>query len=147
VVDNFRYDQCIYEEGVMKRIIEYELEDGGSILVEVDVPEGGGFERVNRRDEITKASISFDKALEQVRPVAQKVISKLRDITDPPDEIVLEFGLKLGAQAGMVLASADAEANYTVTLTWKADRSSGTDAPAKTTGNEGNQSSQDQQGQ
>jgi hypothetical protein len=106
----------------MKRIVEYELEDGGSILVEVDVPEGGGFERVSRTDEITKASISFDQALDQVKPVAQKVIKKLRDITDPPDEITVEFGLKLGAKAGMVLASADAEANYTVTLTWNRDQ-------------------------
>jgi hypothetical protein len=106
----------------MKRIVEYELEDGGSILVEVDVPEGGGFERVSRGDEITKASVSFDQAINQVKPVAQKVIGKLREITDPPDEIVMQFGLKLGAKAGMVLASADAEANYSVTLTWKREQ-------------------------
>jgi hypothetical protein len=106
----------------MKRIVEYKLEDGGSILVEVDVPEGGGFESVSRRDHVTEASITFDKALDQVQPTAQKIISKLRDLTDPPDEIVVGFGLKLGAKAGMILASADAEANYTVTLTWKRDK-------------------------
>ena len=71
----------------MKRIVEYDLEDGGTILVEVDVPESGGFERVSRTDEVTRASITFDKALDQVKPVAQKIIGKLRDITDPPDEI------------------------------------------------------------
>lgn len=108
----------------MKQIVEYSLEEGGSILVEVDVPESGGFERASRLGEIVKAGKSFDEALEQVKPAAQKIIGKLRSLTDPPDEITVEFGIKLGAKAGALIASADAEANYTVTLIWRSQNDS-----------------------
>jgi hypothetical protein len=52
------------------------------------------------------------------------LVSKLqKSIADspgePPDQVQIEFGLILNAQAGAVLAAASAGANYKVTLTWK----------------------------
>jgi hypothetical protein len=47
------------------------------------------------------------------------VVTKLRGLADQPDEMVVEFGIKLGAKAGVVIASADTEANFTVSLTWR----------------------------
>ena len=101
-----------------KQLVEYQLEGGATILVEVDLPEGG-IQRAGREGEIVKATQSFDEALEHVRPVAQKIISTLRTLTDVPDEMTVEFGIKLGARAGVVIASADVEANYKLTLKWK----------------------------
>lgn len=49
----------------MKQLVEYELEDGGTILVEVDVPEAG-LERAGRGDQIVKAKERFADALEQI---------------------------------------------------------------------------------
>jgi len=100
----------------MKQLVEYELEDGSTILVEVDLPEAG-IERAARGDQIVKAKERFSEALEQIKPVAQTVLSKLGSLS--ADEIGVEFGIKLSAKAGVILASADAEANFTVTLTWK----------------------------
>jgi len=100
----------------MKQLVEYELEDGGTILVEVDLPEAG-VERAGRNDQIVKAKERFGDALEQIKPVAQTVLSKLGSLC--ADEIGVEFGVKLGAKAGVIIASADTEANFTVTLTWK----------------------------
>jgi hypothetical protein len=40
-------------------------------------------------------------------------------MSEPPDKVEVEFGVKLNADAGVILASAGAEANYTVTLTWR----------------------------
>ncbi len=108
----------------MKRLIEFPLEDGSTILVEVDEAESArGTLRVDRggRDDKTveKANQTFETALDTVKPTANAVISKLRDLYDPPDEISVEFGLKLSAEAGVVLAAAGIEANYKVTLKWK----------------------------
>src|SRR5690348_12288935 len=105
-----------------KQVVEYPLEEGGVILVEVDVPQSTGFERASRVSDIVKATQTFDQALERVKPAAQKIIAKLRSLTEPPDEIVVEFGIKLGAKAGALIASADAEANYTVHLTWRREQ-------------------------
>jgi hypothetical protein len=67
---------------------------------------------------VAKAQLTLEKSLEKVRPAAQFIIEKLRSLHDAPDEIGVAFGLKLSAEAGAVLASAGAEANYTVTLKW-----------------------------
>jgi hypothetical protein len=100
----------------MKQLVEYELEDGSTILIEVDLPEAG-IDRAGRGDQIVKAKERFADALEQIKPVAQTVLSKLGSLS--ADEIGVEFGIKLSAKAGVIIASADTEANFTVTLTWK----------------------------
>jgi hypothetical protein len=103
----------------MKRLIEFPLEDGNTMLVEVEEPEHGGLVKASRAGEaIAKAQQTLEKALEKVQPAAQFVIQQLRKLHDSPDEIQVAFGLKLSAEAGAVLASAGAEANYTVTLKW-----------------------------
>ncbi len=105
----------------MKRLVEFPLEAGGSILVEVDEPEPeGGVVRVARPGEVAEtARQTFEAALEKIRPAASAIITKLRGLSDPPDEMEVEFGLKLSAAAGVVVASASVDANYTVTLKWK----------------------------
>ena len=108
----------------MKRLIEFDLEDGGSIVVEVDEPEApGGVMRAARPGEVMeKAHQSFEAALDRIRPAASTIIKKLRGLHDPPDEVEVEFGLKMSAEAGAVVAAAGAEANYKVTLTWKREQ-------------------------
>lgn len=105
----------------MKRLIEFPLEGGGSVVVEVDEPEAeGGVVRAARPGEVSeRAQLSFEEALGKLRPAAESIIARLRALSDPPDQVGVEFGLKLSAGAGAVIASAAAEANYRVTLTWK----------------------------
>lgn len=103
----------------MKRLVEFPLEDGTTMLVEIEEPEHGGLVKASRSgDAITKAQQTLEKSLEKVQPAAQFVIQQLRKLHDAPDEIQVAFGLKLSAEAGVVLASGGIEANYTVTLKW-----------------------------
>jgi len=103
----------------MKRLVEFPLEDGTSMLVEIDEPDQDGLVKASRGyDVIDKAHQTLEKSLEKVEPAAQLVIQQFRKLHDVPDEIEVSFGLKLSAEAGAVLASASAEANYTVTLKW-----------------------------
>ena len=104
----------------MKRLVEFPLEDGGTILVEVDVPEEMGMVPAARGLDVSdKARQTFEAAMDKVRPAAQVIIGKLRTLHDPPDEIEVEFGLKMNAEAGAIVAAGGVEANYKVTLTWK----------------------------
>jgi len=104
----------------MKRLIEFPLQDGGSILVEVDEPTPqGGVVKAARPGEIAeKAKETLEDALDKIKPAAQSIIAKLRSLHDEPDEIGVEFGIKLNAAAGAFVASAGVEANYKVTLKW-----------------------------
>lgn len=106
----------------MKRLIEFPLEDGTTMLVEIDEPERGGLVKASLGDKVAKAQQTLEKSLEKVKPAAQFVIQKLRELHDAPDEVQVSFGLKLSAEAGAVLASGCMEANYTVTLKWTKEK-------------------------
>ena len=103
------------------KLVEFPLEDGTTILVEVEVSEEPGMIPAARGEPGApeKAHQTFEAALDKIRPAAQTIIKKLRALHDPPDEIEVEFGLKLNAQVGAFIAAAGTEANYKVTLTWK----------------------------
>lgn len=108
----------------MKQLIEFPLEGGGSILVQVDepVPQGRAVKASRPGEMMKKAGQTFEEALEKIRPAAGAIISKLRHLADPPDEIEIEFGLTLNAEAGAFIAVTGVEANYTVKLIWKREQ-------------------------
>src|SRR3712207_2358500 len=112
-------------EDVMKRLVEFPSETGAPILVEVeDVGLAGETRRgLSPSAVVERAQTSFEDALDKARPMASSLVKKLRDIGDsagnPPNEVQVEFGIILSAEAGAVLAAASATANYKVTMTWK----------------------------
>src|ERR687893_3121621 len=114
-----------HEEDAMRRVVEFPSESGEPILVEVeDVGLGGETRRgLSTSAVVERAQTSFEDALEKAKPMATGLVGKLRAIGDaagnPPDEVQVEFGIVLNAEAGAILASASAGANYKVTMTWK----------------------------
>jgi hypothetical protein len=102
----------------MKRLVEFPLEDGGSIVIEINEPEAGGTVRAGRGDRIEQAKETFEEALDKVLPVTKSVVGKLRSTIHKPDEIEVTFGVNLGTVAGAFIASATAEANFGITVRW-----------------------------
>lgn len=117
----------------MKHLVEFPLEGTEqTILVEVDTPESTGVVRAARAsDAIAKAQITFEEAMDKVKPAASAIIAKLRSLHDSPDEVEVQFGLKLNADCGAFVASAGMEANYSVTLKWKKEEKVRTPAPRR----------------
>ncbi len=111
----------------MKRLVEFPSDGGGTIMVEVEdlAPAGQTRRGLSTSAVVERAQNSFEDALEKTRPIASGLIGRLREIGDsavePPDEIQVEFGLLLSAEAGAVLAAASATANFKVTMTWRKD--------------------------
>lgn len=109
----------------MRRLVEFELESGGSILVEVDVEDdladGELVPAANAGELVAMAGQSLEQALSSVRRVAASIIAQLEDLPRKPDEVTVEFGVKLAGKANAVFASGSAEANLNVTLTWAGD--------------------------
>jgi Trypsin-co-occurring domain 1 len=106
------------------RLVEFPLQDGGSVLVQVDEAAAGPVTRGlgDHRTVTEQARHTFEDAISRVQPAAQSLISRLRALADTPDEVGLEFGLELSAEAGAFIASASSTANFKVTLTWRRDR-------------------------
>lgn len=91
---------------------------GGFILVEVDDTEPG-FERVSRDGSIIKAKETFEKALEDVKVAAQSALQVMTSGPHSPEGVEVEFGVRLNAEAGAVVAKASLEGHLKVTLSWR----------------------------
>ncbi len=108
----------------MKQLAEYSLEDGTTFLVEVEEPDNVTIERVALPfgREAIKAQQTFEEALEKVKPVASTIISRLRDLNTPADEVEVKFGLKLTADVGAIFTSVGGEVSYEITLKWNQNK-------------------------
>ena len=104
------------------------------MLVQVDEPAGGGpvTRGLGDRHVTAQAAQTFEQAISRVQPAAQALITRLRALTDAPDEVGVAFGLELSAEAGAFIAAASTSANFTVSLTWH--RHSPAAAPATAAG-------------
>ena len=102
----------------MKHLVSFPLEEGGSIVIEVDEPEREGTIRAARGDSIVKAKETLEEALHKVLPVTKSIVEKIHSMGGKPHEIEITFGIKLSTVAGAVIASASAEANFDITMRW-----------------------------
>jgi hypothetical protein len=104
----------------MKRVIEFPMENGEMLLVEVE--DVGGSSSTLRGlpspNVIERARVTYEQAIDNIRPAAESIIIRMRELAEPPDVIDLEFGIKLSADIGAFLASTSAEAQFTLKLTW-----------------------------
>jgi hypothetical protein len=73
-----------------------------------------------------KSALALDRAMSTVRQMAKRVTDAVDKITDKPDKVEVEFGLKLDAEAGAYIAKASTEAGFKVMLTWERPKASGT---------------------
>jgi Trypsin-co-occurring domain 1 len=104
----------------MAQLVEFPLATGGSVLVEVTQNQGGPVTRGLKGAEVTeRATQTFEEAVSRVKPAVEGVITQLRSLTKAPDEMHIEFGLDLHAEAGAFIAAVSTTANFTVALTWR----------------------------
>jgi hypothetical protein len=82
---------------------------------------------------IERARVTYEQAIDNIRPAAESIIIRMRELAEPPDVIDLEFGIKLSADIGAFLASTSAEAQFTLRLTWNRGELRALRAPVATT--------------
>jgi hypothetical protein len=66
-----------------------------------------------------RARVTLEDALGKLKPALHKVVDLLQDLS--PDETVVEFGLKLGGETGVIVAKGTAEVNFVVRMSWKSE--------------------------
>jgi len=117
-----------------KRLVEFPLEDGGTVLVQVEdgtAAGGHGGGEVTRGwgdlDErvVLQAQQSFEQAVGRVQPAMQALVRRLRSVAESPEEIKVDFGLELSAEVGAFVAGASSTGNFTVSMTWRPGRAAG----------------------
>ena len=110
----------------MSELLEFEVEDGGSILVEVEDGLGAPVTRGGRPGaEVTRAGESLEQVLGQLGPALRGIVSQLRASADWPDEVEVEFAVKLSTDANLIIARAGGEANFRILLRWTGETGDG----------------------
>ncbi len=102
----------------MRDVVPFTLPNGEIVLIEGDA--GIGFEPASTRwrERVEDAAQSFEDAAERVKDVASSLMTKLLDMPERPDQVTVEFGVKVAGKVGVVITSGEAEANLKVTLSW-----------------------------
>jgi hypothetical protein len=114
----------------LSTIVEFPLDAGGTVLVDVDdVARIGAVRRGLAPSElITRADQSVEAAFARIKPAAAALVADLRSVADPPDQIEVTFGIRLSGEVGAVIAKTAAEANFSVRLSWSRPKASSKDA-------------------
>lgn len=105
------------------RIVSYPVRDGH---VEVEVHGGAPEDGVERASvggrTVERAQVAFTDAVAVARDVADALHASFQGALSSPDDVELEFGLKLGGTAGVVVSAASVEASLRVKCTWRSAR-------------------------
>jgi hypothetical protein len=100
-----------------KHLIEFPIEKGGRVVVEMDETLSGPVPATTAGQIAEKASENFEEVVTGIKPLARTILDQLTVLG--PEATIVEFGIKFSAKAGVVLASAASEGHCKVTLSWK----------------------------
>lgn len=102
----------------MTQLLGLELEEGGSILVEVEEEARGPVTRGRPAEAVTQAGESLQQVLGRLGPAVKGIVSELRAAADWPEEVEIEFGVKLSTDTNVIIARTGGEANFRIALKW-----------------------------
>jgi len=97
---------------------EKTVDPGPIILVEFDQK---GLAKVTARPEdmAEKSARAVDRAMDTIQAMAARVAATVKGLAEKPQEVEVDFGLKLDAVAGALIARTGVEASINVKITWK----------------------------
>jgi hypothetical protein len=94
----------------------------GPVLVEVAEVSIDTEHIARNQGGVLQAETRLDEAIQVARPAIRAVLETLRELAS--EEHVVEFGIKLNAEAGVVVAKTPAEGHLIVKITWRRDTTS-----------------------
>lgn len=103
----------------MGELLKLQTEGGGAVLVEVDPSSSGPVTRGGRgADAVVEATESLEQLVGRLGPAMRGIVSQLRTAAEWPEEVEVEFGVKLSADSNVIIARAGGEANFRIALKW-----------------------------
>ncbi|WP_341719392.1 CU044_2847 family protein [Micromonospora sp. FIMYZ51] len=102
----------------MSQLRRFQLESGGSVVVEVD-GKPGVTQAGNAGKVVQDARVTFDRALAEVRDAASVALAQFQSMAHRPDEIEIKFGVQLTADANAVIARTGVQGQFEVTVRWQ----------------------------
>lgn len=108
----------------MSTLVQIPVEGGDTVLVATTREPAFADRPVFRggsRDIVERSTVTMQAAVARLKPAAQAFVDAFTELPRPPDEVSVTFGVELSAEAGAIIASTAAAANFSVTVVWKAN--------------------------
>jgi hypothetical protein len=102
----------------MGELVRFKTEKGESVFVEVAALEGPVTRGGRAGGAVVDAGQTLERVLARLGPAVRGIATQLRAAADRPDEVEVEFGVKLSADSNVIIARAGGEANFRVALRW-----------------------------
>ncbi|WP_062518393.1 CU044_2847 family protein [Demequina gelatinilytica] len=103
-------------------MLSFTSDDGAAVLVETAEEASAG--PVMRGGRATAAVVEATESLEavvgRIGPVVKSIVDGIRTAAGTPDEVEVEFAVRLSADSNLVIAKAGGEANFRIALRWGA---------------------------
>ncbi|MGW0820163.1 CU044_2847 family protein [Streptomyces sp. NPDC002845] len=116
----------------MEGLVQFKTDDGAVIAVEAAEDEVGSRLVARGDDGTVQAARTFEGALDSARAAAASALRVFRDGSLQPDSVEIEFGVKLTAEAGALIAKSAVEGHLLVKLSWSPKSPDGSPEPAAT---------------
>jgi hypothetical protein len=105
----------------MTQLGESRLAQGGSVVVEMDRDNEAGkvATRSDRQGAIAaQAGRTFEDAVDGVLPAIGAIVDRVRTAAGATEEITVQFGVKMSADVGAIIARTSGEANFSISVRW-----------------------------
>ncbi len=109
--------------------MQFTTDSGANVVVAVDDDEPGVRLAARRDGSLVRAGQTFDDALEGIHTAAESALRIFRDGRLKPDTVEIEFGVRLTAEAGAVIAKSTLEGHLVVKLSWRPGTTGSTGEP------------------
>ncbi|MEM9271640.1 MAG: CU044_2847 family protein [Cyanobacteria bacterium P01_F01_bin.143] len=94
-------------------------DDNAQILVDLNPPGSMVEVALEPQALVNKSKEAINKAMDTINHMAERTIDAIGNVTNKPSEVEVEFGIKLDAESGALIAKTGAEASLTVKMVWK----------------------------
>lgn len=68
---------------------------------------------------VVQASETLQSSFDRIVGAVGELLLRLRALPNAPEQAEVQFGLKLGGEAGLIFARGNAEVNFQVKLSWQ----------------------------
>jgi hypothetical protein len=102
----------------VKGLLEVPLSGGEVVPVEIEVEESAIRQAARPGQVVAAAAETLESALGRLRAVADAFVRVMDEVKDRPNGVTVEFGVKVSAEAGLVVAHTGGEGHFVVTLQW-----------------------------
>lgn len=106
----------------MSTLLEFELSEGGKVLVKpVETSTKGPSPASRSTGIVAKASKTLEASLEELSKLTQTILLSIKKGTSNPKEIEVEFHVAFTGEADLMIISGNTEASFFVRMKWDRD--------------------------